>query len=268
MSEQPHTPLTRLLDSLRPMGPGFGVEVSPDWQQGRAIFGGLSAALCHRAATRSAEGLGPLRSAQLTYIGPAQGPTLELRPRLLRQGKSTAFVQVGVFSQDDPVMQGTLCFGHARESKFNRHWLSAPKSVAFEDAPPFFDAGPAPNFAAHFNSRWAGGEIPASGANTGDISAWLQHKDPNARASVEGLVALADALPPAAMTLFESFAPASTMTWLFDVVGDPAATDDGWWLARSTSQAVGEGYSSQKMAVWDKTGAPVIVGQQNCAIFT
>lgn len=257
----------RPTDSMRPSETGFEVSIPPDWLQGRAIYGGLSAALCVRAAHLHVEELPTLRSAQITFFAPPGAAEVSLTPRLVRQGRSASFVHVDMHSVGAPVMQATLCFGAARPSDFSAQWLPAPAMLPLEGAPPFFEAGPAPNFAQHFNSRWAGGQIPASGAPVGDVSVWLQHKDEAARTSIEGLVCMADALPPAAMTMFRAFAPASSVTWLLDIVGPLRSPADSWWLARSTTQSVGEGYSTQKMTLWNQNGEPVIIAQQNCAIF-
>jgi hypothetical protein len=69
------------------------------------------------------------------------------------------------------------------------------------------------------------------------------------------------------MTLFPTFGPISTMTWALDIVGLPAPHDDGWRLLRSRAETIGDGYSTQEMAVWDGAGMPLIVARQNVAVF-
>lgn len=267
IQDSKRTPLNELLAGLQPSQQGFAVSVPADWMQGRAIYGGLSAVLCLVAGRRVFPELPPLRSAQLTFIGPA-GADVELVPTKLRQGKSAAFINVDLNSEGRTAVRANLCFGARRESRFDNQTLDAPKVPRVADCQPFFPEGAGPNFAGHFNSRRAGGQALVSGARTGDLCAWVQHKDNQSRESIEGLVALADALPPAAMALFNEPAPVSTMTWQFDVVADPPETRDGWWLCRSTTQTVRDGYSSQEMAVWSTQGQPVVIGRQNVAVFT
>lgn len=266
------TELTALLQQLKSLdGAGeshaFEVQITPDWQQGRAVYGGLTVALCVRAAHLAFEDLPPLRSVVLTFIGPPISSRLAFEVVKVREGKSATFVDVRATSENHSMANVSLVFGAARTSAFSAHWYPAPEVLALDAGVPFFDMGGAPNFAQQFNSRFAGGQIPGSGADVGDVAAWLQHKDVNARHTVEGLVCLADGLPPAAMTLMRGMAPVSSMTWMFDIVGEIKNEDDGWWLCRSTCDAVGEGYSSQHMGIWNAAGDPVIIGRQNCVIF-
>src|SRR5580700_11366277 len=75
----------------------YRAEPSDEWRQGRALFGGLVAALSVTAAARSFPDLPPLRSAQFGFVAPATG-SLELAPRIVRRGKSTTFVETHVTS--------------------------------------------------------------------------------------------------------------------------------------------------------------------------
>jgi|SRR5690625_85236 len=245
----------------------FRGEATPDWRQGRAVYGGLTVALSLRVAKMAYGDLPPLRSVVLTFIGPPASEDLQFSVQKVREGKSATFVDVKVTSDAQPIASISFVFGAARASAFHAHWAKAPAVSPPADCFPFFEIGGAPNFAQQFNSRFAGGQIPASGAQTGDVIAWLQHKDTEARDTTEGLLCLADGLPPAAMTLMQGFSPVSSMTWMFDIVGDVQSTDDGWWLCRSTCDAVGEGYSSQHMGIWNTAGEPVVLGRQNCVIF-
>jgi acyl-CoA thioesterase len=133
--------------------------------------------------------------------------------------------------------------------------------------PPLFPAGAGPGFARQFEVRQAAGPSLLSGADEGDICAWVRHKDRAADDTLVGLVALADALPPAAMTMFDKRAAISTMTWHLDLLTDNPQTDDGWWLCRSTTETALDGYSTQRMAIWNAAGEAVIRGRQNIAIF-
>lgn len=264
------TPLSELLSSFTATEAGHRVHIPADWLQGRAVYGGLSAALCLHSTYLSLDTLPPLRSVQMAFIGPA-GSEVEVRPTLVRRGKSTAFVTVDLVSDDKLAVRATLCFGAARESRLSTGGLLVPAVGGPETGGAFFEGSDGrnlgPNFAQHFNSRHAAGGLPMSGADAADFTVWLQHRDAETEPSLVGLVALADALPPAAMACFTEPAPISTMTWMFDVLVDAPRTSEGWWLCRSTAETSREGYSSQAMTIWNRAGDPVIVGRQNVAIF-
>ena len=82
--------LAALIGQMRADGDDLLVEAPESWSQGRTLYGGITAALCHEAALRMGDAPPPLRSAQLAFIGPAGG-TLRLGPQLLRQGRSITY---------------------------------------------------------------------------------------------------------------------------------------------------------------------------------
>ena len=93
--------------------------------QGRTAYGGLSAALCYEVASRVAEDLPPLRSAQFAFIGPAICE-LRLTPTLLRRGKSAAFYGVDMVCDAGVAARALLYFGAERPSEQN--FLDIPTS--------------------------------------------------------------------------------------------------------------------------------------------
>ena len=262
------TSYTDLITALTATDNGFTapmkVNVTDDWRQGRTTYGGLSAALCLEAALKAVPDAPPLRSGQFAFIGPAAGE-LAIRTEVLRRGKSTLFMGVDLVGEQGLATRAILTFGAARESRLAHLDLPAPATLPLASAPDFFPSGTGPNFTQQFEFKLAGGtKIGTSGAP--DFLVWIRHKDPAAR-SLAALVALADALPPPAITLFPERAPISTMTWSLDVLADAPVDDDGWRLMKSRADTVLEGYSAQDMAVWDHAGRPLIVARQNVAVF-
>jgi acyl-Coa thioesterase superfamily protein len=96
--------------------------------------------------------------------------------------------------------------------------------------------------------------------------AWLRHRDQSAPDDVTSLIALGDALPPAAMAMFTKFAPVSTITWIVGISSERIC-GAGWHLMHVEAETVADGYSSQCMVLWDASGAPVLTARQNIAIF-
>ncbi|GAB3670631.1 thioesterase family protein [Salinisphaera aquimarina] len=264
-------PLSDLLSSMTPIDGGARVHITPDWLQGRAVYGGLSVALSLQATQNViGDGLPPLRSVQTSFIGPATSE-VDIYPQVVRQGKSTAFVTVDMYSDDKLAARTTFCFGKARESRLAIANHDAPAVPSVDACGAFFEGrdgrNAGPNFAQHFNSRLADGGLPVAAAEQPEFTVWLQHKDPASRESLVGLTALADALPPAAMACFGERAPISTMTWMFDVLQAAPSTVDGWWLCRSSAEYTEDGYSAQAMTIWNTVGELVVIGRQNIAIF-
>lgn len=243
----------------------FRAEPSEDWRQGRTLFGGLSACLAVASAKRAFPDLPPLRSAQLTFIAPVTGG-LVIQPRILRAGKSATFVAADGTTETGTALQVTLIFGDARRSSHSYRALPMPPVEPPNALPDLLSESFAPRFTVHFEARIAGGAPPISGAAKPEYLAWLRHRDQSAPDDITSLMALADALPPAALAMFATFAPISTITWFVDILSD-RIFGAGWHLMHVEAEIVAEGYSSQRMVLWDATGAPVLIARQNIAIF-
>ena len=240
--------------------------ISEDWQQGRSTFGGLTAALCLKAALNSVSSLPALRSAQLTFIGPAAGD-VTLSSRVLRQGKNVTYLQTDLHGEKGLATSAIFCFGGSRESTQMRNDLPMPDVPEPDGLPLLFEGAGGPGFAVnHFEQRLALG-THAFGGNDADNHVWVRFKDRNTPEDILSLMAIADALPPAELSAFKSFAPISTMTWLVNFLTDQPVTEDGWWLIHACANHTHGGYSSQDMTGWNKTGQPVFSAKQSIAIF-
>ncbi|MCI3133635.1 acyl-CoA thioesterase [Phenylobacterium aquaticum] len=256
-----------LMSTMEADAGAFSMVLPDDWLQGRTAFGGLSAALCWEAAQRSGEALPPLRSAQFAFVGPAGG-RLRIAPTLLRRGKSAAFYSVDLHGDEVLAVRGLLCFGAGRASQLHHVDLPAPAVPGPEEGPTYFEPSDQRRFLQHFDSRLAAGARPMTPGAKPDMVVWLKHRDAATPPTLAPLIALADALPPAAVIQFQpGGGPISTMTWSIDVLSDAPRSASGWWLVRSTAQTAVDGYSAQDMTVWDDQGAPVLAMRQTVAIF-
>ncbi len=258
---------TELIDSAAlEHGGVLSLTIPPDWMQGRTTYGGLSAAICLETARRAFPDAPPLRSAMVSFIGPAGG-AVEGRAKMLRQGKSVTFVEAEVIGEKGIATRCEFAFGEARPSQWNRTFTPAPVVPPPEDCGPFGPPDGAIHFTRHFDSRLAKGGRPVSGSKEHDHFIWVRHTDETATGIV-ALLALADMPPPALMPMFTEFAPISSMTWMVNILCDEPKTRDGWWLLESRAEHAGAGYSSQDMLVWNRDGDLVIAGRQSVAIFS
>ncbi len=261
------TPFSDLFAAISEDGVGVRAHVPQDWRQGRTTFGGMTAALCVAAAEKMVPDLPPLRSAQFAFVGPAGGDVV-MTPSVLRRGKSSVFISVDLAGEAGLATRAILSFGAARESSISYRARPMPAMPAPDDCAPLFRSGQGPVFLQHFAALQAGGGAPISGAAIPQFLLWLKHNDARAMASLPGLIALADAPPPAALAMFRAPAPISTVTWSIDMVDAQAALDDdGWLLMQSLGEDARDGYSSQDMAIWTEAGTLVLLARQVIAIF-
>ncbi len=248
--------------------PARPFDVPADWLQGRTVYGGLMTALALQAALRDAPAdLPPLKSAQVSFIGPASS-ALMFDPRVLRQGKSVVSMSVDGVSAGALAVRAAFVFARTRDSAVTHDFSTRPTVPEPDACPPMPENARrvAPAFASHFELRKAGGAFPVSGAREPEFLFWTRHQDAQGVNPMVAMVALADLLPPAAMACFDKPAPVSSVTWTFDLLhGVPPKGE--WFLQRSFSRQSAEGYSMQDMEVWDEDRRLVLWGRQSVALF-
>lgn len=257
---------TDLLASMTDAEGSARTTIIPEtWMQGRTAYGGLTAALCLEVARPFAPGL-PVRTVQVAFVGPVNGQ-VTCKAEVLRQGKNTVFVSVRMTGDDGVLAEGIMTFGASRQSSLEFSDLPAPSVPSPEDVEPYFRNHQGPAFAQNFDMLIAGGSPPLSGAAKADVSLWMRHKDPETEMNATALLALADAPPPAAMSMFTQPGRISSMTWMAEFLTEDIQTTDRWFLARHVAQTAHNGYSSQEMLLWNKDRQPVMVGRQTIALF-
>lgn len=256
------TPIADILAAAAPTGSGFTADIPADWLQGRTAYGGLSSALALHAAQGCEPDLPPLHSAQVAFIGPLAGEVRVTATRL-RRGRTAAFIQSDIVSEAGLGYRATFVFMAARPSR-----IDVRGALASSVPPPAADAalytGPETFFTGNF-------EFLDLKAQARGEAEWLRWARLRARGGLDPMVelmAIADALPPAAFKLLgKEFVPVSSLTWIVNLLTPAPATRDGWWLLHAESRHAVDGGSSQTMTVWNADGAAVAQGMQSVAIF-
>ena len=254
--------LTDILAAARPAEGGFDAHIPDSWLQGRTAYGGLSAALALEAARLIDEDLPPLRSAQISYIGPLAGD-VTVRAQKLRRGRNAAFVRSDVIGEVGLGLSATFVFMNALESQI--HWNQAPAP----DVPSVEEAGGGDRSNRNFltnNFNWRDA-IARTDPPSPDVCRWIQLEQREGLDPMVELIAIGDALPPAAALLAKGPTPLSTMTWLLNMLTPTPKTRDGWWLIRATANYAENGCSSQSMGVWNSDGEPIATAMQSVALF-
>ena len=254
------TPIADLIAGAERVEGGFTLTIPTDWLQGRTSYGGLSAALALQAALEQVSDLPPLRSAQVSFIGPLSG-LVEVRATQLRRGRNAAFVQADVVGEAGLGLRATFVFMAELTSTIAHD--TAPRAPI---SPPPSDAktyiGPDNFFTGNFEFVDVRDGIgPAE---------WLRWGRLRARAGLHPMVelmAMGDALPPAAFKLLDAPKPVSSLNWIVNVLTSAPATTDGWWLLNANCDRAVDGFSSQDMTLWNAAGEPVARGMQGVAIF-
>jgi acyl-CoA thioesterase len=84
----------------------------------------------------------------------------------------------------------------------------------------------------------------------------------------EQIVAMADAIPPVALSLVQGHAPASTISWELEFVhhGQPVSTE-GWWRMDASLVAARDGYANQDAHLYGPDGELIALSRQVVAVF-
>jgi len=268
-----------VLDTLRRDGEAWNVTIPRTWSNGRTVFGGLQVALSVRAMRGALDaGLGtgagsasslPLRSLQTTFVTPVSaGTPLVLRAEFLRSGRSASHARCDLLQDGKVACATTAIFGAARPSRIV---LDIPRPQPEADPDTLRDApyipGITPEFLQHLQLRWAVGRWPYSGHDDPHSMIFARLHDSDCGPE-DALIALADSIPTPALSMLDKPAPATSMNWMLELIGDPGLLErEQWALIGTDVRAGADGYLSQTSILWGPNGHAFSVSHQSVAIF-
>ncbi|HEY2629992.1 MAG TPA: thioesterase family protein [Usitatibacter sp.] len=240
--------------------------VPDDWLQGRTLFGGLQAAIA-LAAMRTLVKEAPLRTIQVTFIAPVPGGAVRAKAKILRSGKNTTHVEARIVDGEATLALAVGVFGSSRPSQVALHPVQPP--VKPEN--PFemrYVAGVAPAFTQHFKARWIVGAPPFTRVEKNPQSVIELGLRDTGMATEAHVVALADFIPPVALSWIGERVAAASLTWMLEILSEDFTSLplDGWRID-ATMTAAGDGYTSQSLVLWGPGGVPVALGRQSMVVF-
>lgn len=243
---------------------GRTICVPETWHQGRTAYGGFSSALALAEAMRVGGDLPPLRSAQMAMMAPLHGE-VEVRARVLRSGRNAIWMRSEVFGDKGLGFTASFVFMRSVESTVAFDDCARPQDVlAPQDAPALSRERGATFLRHNFDVRFA---LPPSDERRPEMLWWVRPRHMETLNPTVALLLTADALPPGVMRLLSPSVPVSTMHWQVNLLTPAPTTSDGWWLLRSAADYAKEGCSSQRMALWNAEGDPMLTGMQSIALF-
>ena len=265
---------SQVLASIEPSAnSSFSVTVPADWLQGRTVFGGMQMALggrAMRAVLPLQAAAMPLRSAQMTFVGPLLGGApIRMQAETLRTGKSTVHARCDLMHDDGKVACTVVgIFGGPRDSRFVNEMPRPDPGVSAEDASESSIGPPmSPAFLKHFDVRIARGARPYSGYPEPRSLIYARLRDRQC-GSEDALLALADVIPTPVLSMLTEPAPASSVNWMIEVLRDPAYLDLHDWVLIDTEVRAGTaGYLSQTSVLYGADGHAYSVSHQTVAVF-
>jgi acyl-CoA thioesterase len=256
------TPLADILAGAAAIDGGFRIAIPSDWLQGRTAYGGLSSALALHAAQQVEPDLPPLRSAQISFIGPLSG-AVSVTATKLRRGRTAAFIQADITSDAGLGYRATFVF-----------MADQPSRIAFDGGlqspyrPPAAGTklytGPDDLFTGNFNFL----DLKEEARGEAELLRWARLRACDGLDPMVHVLAVADGLPPAALKILgRQPITISSLTWIVNLLTPVPQTRDGWWLLSAKADYARNGSSSQAMTIWNADGQPIAQGMQSVAIF-
>jgi hypothetical protein len=240
-------------------------QVPEDWLQGRSVFGGLQVALAVRAMRTLVPEM-PLRTLQTLFAAPVPGGWVTAEARVLRAGKNTVHVEARIVGGDETQALVVGVFGAARESVVSQ----LPRQPAVDDDQAIrfpFVAGFTPSFTQHFESDWLRGYPPFAGKECREIVVRTRMLD-SGNASESHVLAIADLIPPIALSHLSQPAPGSSMTWMLEFITDRyTQLPLMHWRVDAELVFADQGYTSQSAMIWGPGGMPVALSRQSMVVF-
>ncbi|ALH80081.1 acyl-CoA thioesterase [Sphingopyxis macrogoltabida] len=258
--------LDALLSTLRTEEGVAKAHIDEGWMQGRTAYGGISSAVALAGAMALHPTETPLRYAQISFVGPVGGDCT-VATRVLRQSKSSLFIDAGVSSDAGFGTAAVFAFSGDRASHLDHNSLTMPEVPAPETLAPVPEHKVRPSFTRHFDMRPTTGPRFDWKQDVGEYLTWVRFVEEPACHPAVALLAMGDALPPAAMALFTEFGPISSMNWTVNMLTGNPQTEDGWWLLSAKTGYARGGFSVQDMMLWNRAGEPVLSGSQGIAIY-
>lgn len=245
------------------------ISISEDWSQGRAVFGGLVAALVYQAMLKELADDRPVRSLQISFVGPVliEQP-LELKTELLREGKSVSQVLGRGIQNGQTLITVLGNFGHARDSMIQvvEPIVKFPEQVDDLTVMPFIK-GVIPNFTKFFEFRYCT-QLPFSGSKDKYLKGFVRFKDLSLPIGNAELLALVDSWPPTPLPILSKVAPASSLNWTIDFIKPKPVLAAGEFCQYQADIVHAEGgYGFTRAKIWNSSGELIAISQQTVTVF-
>jgi acyl-coenzyme A thioesterase PaaI-like protein len=259
------TPFSVLISRIQAADGESLLDVPEDWLQGRTLFGGLQAVV-GLAAMRSLAPAAPLRSLQVTFLAPVPGGPVRARARTLRSGKSATHVEARIVDADNTLALMVGVFGLPRPSAVTLRPQQPDVTPEIPVELPWVP-GVTPSFTQHFKARWIAGGRPWSGIERPDSVIELAMRD-QGNATELHVVAMADFIPPIALSYLKTPVAAASLTWMLELLAEDVSSLplEGWRIDAMMT-AAHSGYINQSLMLWGPGGVPVALGRQTMVVF-
>lgn len=245
------------------------IELPEGWGQGRALFGGLTAAIAWQHAHLGASSEQHLRALTVSFVAPVQPGTATLKRRILREGKNVTQIAVDIEQAGEVVLAALASYGRSRPSRVRVVDLPSAHVPPREQGPAFPPIDILPEFTSHFDYRVSLGGLPFTGNASREFGGWMRFRAEQQPMTIGLLLGMVDAWPPAVLPHLTAPAPASSLTWTIEFPEplDNQLNSHDWWQYAAYIDYANEGYGHTHAHIWDAAGNLVAISRQTVTVF-
>ena len=259
--------LNDILSALRD-SPDNCADVSEHWSQGRALYGGIAAALAVTAMRKHVAEDRSLRSLMVSFIGPVMPGKSKVEARVLRQGGNATQTSADIVQDGEVRLQALAAYGKPRQglSVELDHGFVADRPK--RDTPlREQDAKRMPDFLKFFKGRWMNGGIPFSGDVKNSLRLWAAQSADMREFPDEAIVVIADIPPPVLLSRLTAPAPTSSLSWSLEFVTPPEQIATRWFQLLFELEAAADGYTQQSGKIFSEDGRLAALSRQTMVYF-
>lgn len=246
------------------------LSVSSGWEQGRTLYGGISASLTYQAMREVVSPDKIIRSLSTNFIGPIEAEKeFSINVEVLREGKNVIQVVAKIIQDDKVALMSQASFGTARKSKIHipnqlQHTMEYPlKPNGMPNIPKV-----TPKFIRNFELAQSKGGWPFTGKKDSDLHGWMRFKEQPNEFCDAHLIALIDIWPPTVLQLLRWPAMASTMSWNLEFIHPHQNIAENDWIAyQANTRQAADGYAHTEANIWDRHGSLVAISRQVVTVF-
>jgi len=246
------------------------IEVPGGWGQGRALFGGMAAALAASHLVYGPVEAANLRSLTVSFVAPLEPGPVVVSRRILRQGKSVTQALVEIEQQGQVALVLLASFGVARASALDQPVLPELAEHPLSKRPGVnipLGAG-APEFTQHLDFKLDAGNWPYSCGQSRMLAGSNRLKQHQGDVGLAELLALIDAWWPVSLGLLPQPAPASSLTWTLELLpGWLGFNGEEFWSYLAQIDQGADGYHLISARLWNPAGQLCALSRQVVTVF-
>ncbi|MEM7585315.1 MAG: thioesterase family protein [Acidobacteriota bacterium] len=263
--------------TLSTVEPGHYIaRLDASWGQGRALFGGIQAALMVRGCeTLLDDTERHLRTLSLSFCRAAVAGDIEVEARLERAGRYVSHFTSRLTQGGETVATALAVYARDRDDSV-RFDGAEPPELPEPETLERLPAHPAiPIFTRHFDTRFIPGTQPYAGSDEPEVKGWLRfaERTPAARRTpldAPAMAALLDVWPPAVLTTLAPPRASASVDLRYDILQPlplASASVDDFYAFRCRILHWDAGHGIDEGELWTRDGRPVARIRQLRVIF-